>query len=216
MTNNQSLITGFMQHIVVAITGASGSIYGVRLVEELLKADCRVTLLVTRSGLDVLNYETGLDLSGSVAERREQLRARFDAPERLDHYDEDDLFAPVASGSAAPDAMVVCPCSMGTAGRIAAGLANNLVERVADVALKERRELLLVPRETPFNRIHLENLLRLDQAGARILPAMPAFYHRPQSIDELVDFLVGKILDNLRIPHRLFPRWGEGSATAKD
>ena len=205
-----------MQHIVVAITGASGSIYGVRLVEELLKADCRVTLLVTRSGLDVLNYETGLDLSGSVAERREQLRARFDAPEWLDHYDEDDLFAPVASGSSAPDAMVICPCSMGTAGRIAAGLANNLVERVADVALKERRELLLVPRETPFNRIHLENLLRLDQAGARILPAMPAFYHRPQSIDELVDFLVGKILDNLRIPHRLFPRWGEGSATAKD
>lgn len=205
-----------MPHIVVAITGASGSIYGLRLVEELLKADCRVTLLITRSGFDVLRYETGLDLSGPVEQRREKLRARFGDAALLDHYDEDDLFAPVASGSSAADAVVVCPCSMGTAGRIAAGLANNLVERVADVALKERRELLLVPRETPFNRIHLENLLRLDQAGARILPAMPAFYHRPRSIDELVDFLVGKILDNLRIPHRLFPRWGEGSATAKD
>lgn len=205
-----------MPHIVVAITGASGSIYGLRLVEELLKADCRVTLLVTRSGFDVLRYETGLDWNGTVAEQREEMRARFGGSALLDHFAEDDLFAPVASGSAAPDAVVVCPCSMGTAGRIAAGLANNLVERVADVALKERRPLLLVPRETPFNRIHLENLLRLDQAGARILPAMPAFYHRPSSIDELVDFLVGKILDNLRIPHRLFPRWGEDSATAKD
>ena len=205
-----------MQHIAVAITGASGSIYGVRLVEELLKADCRVTLLVTRSGFDVLRYETGLDWNGTVEQRREGMFARFGAAALLDYYAEDDLFAPVASGSAAPDAVVICPCSMGTAGRIAAGLANNLVERVADVALKERRELLLVPRETPFNRIHLENLLRLDQAGAHILPAMPAFYHRPRSIDDLVDFLVGKILDNLRIPHRLFPRWGEVSATAKD
>lgn len=205
-----------MKHIVVAITGASGSIYGLRLVEELLQADCRVTLLVTRSGFDVLRYETGLAWNGTVEEQREGMRARFGGSALLDHFAEDDLFAPVASGSSAPDAMVICPCSMGTAGRIAAGLANNLVERVADVALKERRTLLLVPRETPFNRIHLENLLRLDQAGARILPAMPAFYHRPRSIDELVDFLVGKILDNLRIPHRLFSRWGEGGATAKD
>ncbi|MDY0269173.1 UbiX family flavin prenyltransferase [Trichloromonas sp.] len=205
-----------MQHIVVAITGASGSIYGVRLVEELLKSDCRVTLLVTRSGFDVLSYETGLDLSGTVAERRGKMRARFGDAALLDHYDENDLFAPIASGSAVSDGMVICPCSMGTAGRIAAGLANNLVERVADVVLKERRELLLVPRETPFNRIHLENLLRLDQAGARILPAMPAFYHRPQSIDELVDFLVGKILDNLRLPHRLFSRWGDDATTTKE
>lgn len=204
-----------MKHIVVAITGASGSTYGVRLIEELLKADCRVTLLVTRSGVDVLRYETGLDWNGTVEQQREGIRAHFGATALLDSFAEDDLFAPVASGSAAPDAVVICPCSMGTVGRIAAGLANNLVERVADVALKERRQLLLVPRETPFNRIHLENLLRLDQAGAQILPAMPAFYHRPRSIDELVDFLIGKILDNLRIPHRLFPRWGEGGAAAK-
>ncbi len=198
-----------MKQIVVAITGASGSVYGVRLVEELLKARCRVALLLTRSGLDVLRYETGLDWQGTVSERLEQMRATFAADSLLEHYGEDDLFAPVASGSSAPDAMVICPCSMGTAGRIAAGLGSNLVERVADVALKERRELILVPRETPFNRIHLENLLRLSQAGAHILPAMPAFYHKPQTIDELVDFVVGKVLDSLHIKHRLFQRWGE-------
>lgn len=197
-----------MKHLVVAITGASGSIYGIRLVEELLRAECRVTLLLTPAGLDVLCYETGLAWNGTVAERQEQMRSYFGAGELLQHYAEGDLFAPVASGSSAPDAVVICPCSMGTTGRLAAGLGSNLVERVADVALKERRELILVPRETPFNRIHLENLLRLSQAGAHILPAMPAFYHRPQSIAELVDFVVGKILDSLHLQHRLFQRWG--------
>ncbi len=198
-----------MKQIVVAITGASGSVYGVRLVEELLKAQCRVSLLLTRSGLDVLRYETGLAWNGTVSERLAQMRDYFGADSRLEHYGEDDLFAPVASGSSAPDAVVVCPCSMGTAGRIAAGLGSNLVERVADVALKERRELILVPRETPFNQIHLENLLRLSQAGAHILPAMPAFYHRPQTIDELVDFVVGKVLDAVGVEHQLFTRWGQ-------
>jgi 4-hydroxy-3-polyprenylbenzoate decarboxylase len=198
-----------MRQIVVAITGASGSVYGVRLVEELLRSECRVSLLLTRSGLDVLRYETGLVWDGTVAERRQQMRDYFSADSRLEHYGEDDLFAPVASGSSAPDAVVICPCSMGTAGRISAGLGSNLVERVADVALKERRELILVPRETPFNQIHLKNLLCLSQAGALILPAMPAFYHRPQTIDELVNFVVGKILDSLHIKHQLFHRWGE-------
>ncbi len=198
-----------MKHIVVAITGASGSVYGVRLVEELLRAQCRVSLLLTRAGLEVLNYETGLDWTGTVSKRLEQMRATFGADSRLEHYGEDNLFAPVASGSSAPDAVVVCPCSMGTAGRIAAGLGSNLVERVADVALKERRDLILVPRETPFNQIHLENMLRLSKAGAHILPAMPAFYHRPQTIDELVDFVVGKVLDALKVEHQLFTRWGQ-------
>lgn len=199
-----------MKQIVVAITGASGSIYGVRLVEELLKASCRVTLLATRCGFDVLAHETGLNWNGTLTERLARMRDYFGADTRLEHYSEDDLFAPVASGSSAPDAVVICPCSMGTAGRIAAGLASNLVERVADVALKERRDLILVPRETPFNRIHLENLLRLAQAGAHILPAMPAFYHRPRTIDDLVTFVVGRILDSLKISHHLFHRWGEG------
>lgn len=198
-----------MKHIVVAITGASGSVYGVRLVEELLRAQCRVSLLLTRAGLEVLNYETGLDWTGTVSKRLEQMRATFGADSRLEHYGEDNLFAPVASGSSAPDAVVVCPCSMGTAGRIAAGLGSNLVERVADVALKERRDLILVPRETPFNQIHLENMLRLSKAGAHILPAIPAFYHRPQTIDELVDFVVGKVLDALKVEHQLFTRWGQ-------
>ncbi len=199
-----------MKQIVVAITGASGSIYGLRLVEELLGAGCRVTLLLSRSGLEVLRYETGLEWEGSASARKQLMRDYFGGSTRLDHYDVDDLFAPVASGSSAPDAVVIAPCSMGTAGRIAAGLGSNLVERVADVALKERRELLLLPRETPLNQIHLENLLRLSRAGAQILPAMPAFYHRPKTVEDLVDFVVGKTLDALRIEHQLFQRWGEG------
>jgi 4-hydroxy-3-polyprenylbenzoate decarboxylase len=121
----------------------------------------------------------------------------------------DDFWAGAASGSAAADAMIIVPCSMGTLGRVAAGLSGNLLERAADVMLKERRPLLLVPRETPFNNIHLENLLRLSQSGAVILPAMPGFYHGPQTIEDLVDFVVGKILDQLDVQHSLFIRWGE-------
>ena len=198
-----------MKQIVVAITGASGSIYGLRLTEELLRADCRVSLLLTKSGLDVLRYETGLEWEGTTSARKQLMRDYFGGSRKLEHYDEKDLFAPIASGSSAPDAVVVCPCSMGTAGRIAAGMSENLIERAADVALKERRDLILVPRETPFNQIHLENLLALSRAGAHILPAMPAFYHRPKKIEELVDFVVGKILDSLGVEHKLFQRWGE-------
>lgn len=195
------------QHIVVGITGASGAIYGVRLIEELLTAGCRVTLLLTEAGRQVLGFETGLALPSELAERRRVLAERFSG--KLEHLGLDDFFAPVASGSSAPDAVVICPCSMGTAGRIAAGLSDNLLERVADVALKERRPLLLVPRETPFNQLHLENLLRLSRAGAQILPAMPGFYQQPQSLDDLVNFVVGKLLDQLGIEHALFKRWGE-------
>lgn len=198
-----------MKQIVVAITGASGSIYGLRLVQELLRSGRRVTLLLSKSGLEVLRYETGLEWQGSAAELQQQMREHFGAGEALRHFAADDLFAPVASGSSAPDAVVIAPCSMGTAGRIAAGISDNLIERVADVALKERRELLLLPRETPLNQIHLQNLLRLSQAGAQIVPAMPAFYHRPATLAELVDFMVGKLLDCLHIEHQLFPRWGE-------
>jgi 4-hydroxy-3-polyprenylbenzoate decarboxylase len=201
-----------MKQIVVAITGASGSIYGLRLTEELLRSGCRVVLLLTKSGLDVLRYETGLEWEGTTSERKGLMRDYFGGSRKLEHYGEGDLFAPIASGSSAPDAVVVAPCSMGTAGRIAAGLGSNLIERVADVALKERRELILVPRETPFNQVHLENLLRLSRAGAHILPAMPAFYHRPKKVENLVDYVVGKILDSLKIQHRLFQRWGEDGA----
>jgi len=197
-----------MSHYVVGITGASGSIYGLRLVEELLAAGGEVNLLLTNAGRQVTAFETGLELPEAFAERSAALQSYFRAHPHFAHVALDNFFAPVASGTAAPDAVVICPCSMGTAGRIAAGLSENLLERVADVALKERRELILVPRETPFNQIHLENLLRLSRAGAHILPAMPGFYQRPQSVAEMVNFVVGKVLDSLQIEHQLFKRWG--------
>ncbi|HEX9779029.1 MAG TPA: flavin prenyltransferase UbiX [Geopsychrobacteraceae bacterium] len=198
-----------MKHFVVGITGASGSIYGLRLIEELLKNGQRVSVLLSNAGRQVLAYETGLQLAQDPADCLRQLRRHFAAAEELQHYADNDFFAPLASGSSAADAVIICPCSMGTAGRIAAGLSDSLLERVADVALKEQKQLLLVPRETPFNRIHLENLLRLCKAGAQILPAMPAFYQQPQTVAELVDFVVGKTLDNLGIAHQLFQRWGD-------
>ncbi len=198
-----------MNKIVVGITGASGSIYGLRLIAELLAADHQVSVLLTNAGRQVTAFETGLDLADDAPECQAQLQKYVDSTSRLQYYAIDDFFAPVASGSSAPDAVVICPCSMGTAGRIAAGLSDNLLERAADVALKERRQLVLVPRETPFNQIHLENLLRLAQAGATILPAMPGFYHQPQTLEDLVSFVVGKILDTLGVPHQLFKPWGD-------
>jgi 4-hydroxy-3-polyprenylbenzoate decarboxylase len=201
-----------MKHVLVAITGASGSVYGLRLTAELLRAGCRVSLLLSEPGRQVLNYETSLGWSAERGARQQQVRDYF-ASRQVVCLDDADLFAAEASGSSAPDAMVICPCSMGSAGRVAAGLSATLLERAADVMLKERRPLLVVPRETPLSVIHLDNLLRLARAGAVIIPAMPAFYHAPQTIDELVAFVVGKVLDQLGIGHELFKRWGgEGSA----
>lgn len=196
-----------MKIIVVGITGASGAIYGLRLIEELLHAGYRVAVLLTDAGRQVVAFETGLQLPLDHDACRVALRDHFSAAQNLEYYPINDFFAGVASGSSAPDAVVICPCSMGTVGRIAGGLSGNLLERVADVALKENRPLVLVPRESPFNQIHLENLLRLSKAGARILPAMPGFYHKPQSLAELVDFVVGKTLDSLGVDHQLFTRW---------
>lgn len=199
-----------MRHITVAITGASGSIYGVRLIEELLKANCKVSLILTSAGLEVLRYETGLEWEGiSSAEMQALVRDYYGGTTQLIFYGEKEMFAPMASGSSAPQAMVIIPCSMGTLGRIAGGISGNLLERTADVILKERRDLIIVPRETPLNAIHLENLLKLSRAGAHILPAMPAFYHRPKTLDDQVNFVIGKVLDSLHIDHSLFPRWGE-------
>jgi len=197
-----------MNNFVVGITGASGSIYGLRLIEELLRAQKQVSVLLSNAGRQVLSFETGLQLAEKPVDCQRQFRNRFDAGDELRYYAINDFFAPIASGSSAPDALVICPCSMGTVGRIAAGLSDSLLERVADVILKERKQLLLVPRETPFNQLHLQNLLRLSQAGAQILPAMPAFYQKPQSVEDLVDFVVGKVLDSLGIEHKLFKRWG--------
>lgn len=195
------------RQFVIAITGASGSVYGLRLVRELLRAGARVSLILTSAGLQVLRHETGLDWSEDIKKQRLQVQEYF-ASIAIECLANNDFLDGAASGSAAADAMIVIPCSMGSAGRIAAGLSSNLLERAADVMLKERRPLILVPRETPFNTIHLENLLRLSRAGAVVLPAMPGFYHGPETIDDLVDFVVGKVLDVLDIEHTLFARWG--------
>ena len=194
--------------IVLAITGASGGPYAVRLLEALVAAERPVWLLVSSHGWRLLHTETGLDTL-------EALRARVGA-ERWDAcvtvYDDADRGARPASGSARSAGMIVCPCSMGTLSAIAAGSSRSLVERSADVALKERRKLVLVPRETPLSAIHLENMLRLTQAGATILPAMPGFYNRPRDIGDLVDFVVARVLDHIGVEHRLGHRWGDSPA----
>lgn len=190
---------------LLAITGASGSIYGLRLTEELLRGGHQVTLVASQSGLEVCRFETGVTLANV-----ELLVQHWQLPEAdLTIRAADDLWAPEASGSAAPDAMIVAPCSMGTLGRIAAGISGNLIERAADVMLKESKPLLLVPRETPFSAIHLENLLKLSRCGARIIPAMPAFYQKPETVEDLVNFVVGKVLDQLGVEQHLFTRWGD-------
>lgn len=197
------------RHVVVAITGASGAAYGLKLSEALLRAGARLTLLLTPAGQMVVREECGLDWEGDEATLSRRLRAHFQAGEgELAFYAGDNLMAPIASGSSAPDAMVVCPCSMGTLARIAHGNAGNLLERCADVMIKERRTLVIVPRETPLSEIHLENMLRLARMGVRMIPPMPAFYHHPRSIDDLVGFVAGKVLDALGIAHDLYERWG--------
>jgi flavin prenyltransferase len=196
------------RHFALALTGASGAVYGLRVVEELLRAGARVSLLISDAGFAVLKEECGLDWRGA-ASVAEELERYFSCPGgELRYYAQDDFFAPIASGSSAPDAMVIVPCSMGTLSRISSGNSGNLLERSADVMLKEGRPLVLVPRETPLNAIHLEHMLKLARLGVRIVPAMPAFYQHPESLDDLVSFVVGKVLDSIGVPHSLFQRWG--------
>ena len=197
--------------ICLALTGASGMPYGLRLLECLLAAGCRVQLLYSQAAQVVARQELDLDLPSRPAEARNRLLARFPTVdgEKLQVFGREEWFAPVASGSNPPDAMVVCPCTMGTLAAIAHGLSDNLIERAADVVLKEGRKLILVPRETPFSTIHLENMLQLARAGAVILPPSPGFYQHPESVQDIVDFVVARILDQLRVPHALMRRWGE-------
>ena len=196
--------------ICLAFTGASGMPYGVRLLECLLAAGCRVQLLYSHVAQIVARQEMALELPGRPAEAEAFFKARFAGlPGTLAVFGREEWFAPVASGSNPPDAMIVCPCTMGTLAAIAQGLASNLIERAADVALKEGRKLVLVPRETPFSAIHLENMLRLARAGAVILPPNPGFYHPPQRIDDLVDFVVARLLDQVGVAHSLMARWGD-------
>ena len=184
--------------------------YGIRLLECLLESGCRVQLLYSQVAQIVARQELTLELPSQPSETQAYFRKLYAAlPGIIEVYGRENWFAPVASGSNAPDAMVVCPCTMGTLASIAQGLASNLIERAADVVLKENRKLILVPRETPFSAIHLENMLRLSRAGAVILPPNPGFYHRPEHVDDLVDFVVARILDQLGIDHALSARWGK-------
>ncbi len=197
--------------ITLAFTGASGMPYGLRVLECLLKADCRVWLTYSPAAQVVAKQECDLVLPTQPREATRLLSQRYGAREgQLTVFGREDWMAPMASGSNAADAMAICPCTMGTLGAIAGGLADNLIERAADVMLKERRPLVLVPRETPLSAIHLENMLKLARAGATIVPPAPGFYDHPQTLADLVDFVVARVLDQLHVPHELGPRWGEG------
>jgi 4-hydroxy-3-polyprenylbenzoate decarboxylase len=199
-----------MTRITLALTGASGMAYGLRLLECLLRGGHQVDLLISQAARVVARQELDIQLPAGTGEIAAMLDARYAGHSgRLAVYGKEEWFAPAASGSNPAAAMVVCPCTMGTLAAIAQGLADNLIERAADVMLKEKRPLILVPRETPFSLIHLRNMTALAEAGATILPANPGFYHRPERVEQVVDFIVARVLDHLAIPHNLMPRWGE-------
>lgn len=189
-----------MKKIVIGITGASGSIYAKRMIEVLVQQGILVHVIATEKGRQVFRYELSLDLATWITE----LNITYPNVKLENHQN---LFAGVASGSHGFDAVIILPCSMGTLAEISHGLSRNLLTRAADVALKEGRKLIIVPRETPFNTIHLENMTRLSKVGATIIPAMPGFYHHPKTMDDLINFVVGKILSYLNIEHNLFKSW---------
>ncbi|SHF05552.1 4-hydroxy-3-polyprenylbenzoate decarboxylase [Microbulbifer donghaiensis] len=201
----------FDKTVTLAMTGASGAQYGLRLLQCLLAANVRVWLLLSDAARVVIDTETDCQLpEGDEDELQRFLDDRFGAAAgQLKVFGKRDWFSPVASGTGAPASMVICPASGGTLSAIACGASNNLIERAADVALKERRQLILVPREAPYSEIHLENMLKLTRMGAMILPASPGFYQRPQSLQDLVDFVVARLLDQLGVEQELLPNWGE-------
>jgi len=193
-------------NVFLGITGASGAPYAARLLDSLVAADVKVGLCASSAGLEVVATE----LYGDPDLDRDEVLRRFVGDRAgVTVHAPDDWRAPYASGSAKVDAYVICPCSMGTAGTIASGTMSNLIHRAASVAIKEGRKLIVVPRETPLSDIHLENLLRLRRAGAVVLMAAPGFYNAPQSIDDLIEFVVGRCLDQLEIENRLTKRWGQ-------
>ncbi len=200
-----------LRTITLAITGASGAQYGLRLLECLLAANCHVYLLLSRAAEIVINTETDMALPEQDLTLQQALFEDLypNAKENLTLLAKEDWFSPVASGSSSPASMVICPASGGTLSAIANGASNNLIERAADVALKERRQLILVPRETPYSQVHLENMLKLTQMGAVVLPASPGFYSKPQTLNDMIDFIVARVLDQIGLPQQLMPRWGE-------
>ena len=198
----------FDRSITLAMTGASGAQYGLRLLECLVQANCQIQFLISEAARVVVETETELTLPGDEA-LEDFLTLNFDAePDQILVNTSRDWFSPVASGSAAPRSMVICPASGGTISAIACGASNNLIERAADVVIKAKQQLIVVPRETPLSELHLENLLKLARLGVTVMPAMPGFYQNPQTIDDLVDFLVARLLDHLNIEQSLLPRWG--------
>ena len=197
------------QAVALAMTGASGAVYGLRLLECLIQAQQQVYLMLSAPAQVVIGMETDLKLPGRPAEIEDTLASLYKTrPGQLTVFGREQWTAPVASGSSAPRAMVVCPCTSGTLSSIAQGGSDDLLERAADVVLKEGRKLILVHREMPVSVIHLENMLKLARMGVTIMPANPGFYHQPQTIVDLVDFVVARILDHLDVEHTLGPRWG--------
>lgn len=203
--------------ITVALTGASGMPYGLKLIETLVQNHAKIYLLYSQAAQIVAKQELDLSLPSRATDAAQWFTEHYGAQEgQITGFGREEWFAPVASGSNPPDAMVVCPCSMGTLAAIAMGLSDNLIERAADVVMKEGRKLVLVPREMPFSTLHLENMLKLSRMGVVILPPNPGFYHHPQTIEDLVDFVVARILDQIGIPHQLGPRWGDEPAMLAD
>jgi 4-hydroxy-3-polyprenylbenzoate decarboxylase len=196
--------------ILIAVTGASGSAYALRLGQALIAAGVGADFIFSKAALLVLATETQLTLPAKPQAQARELQKYFGCGEDdVRVYGREDWMAPWASGSGQPGPVVICPCSTGTLSAVATGASNNLTERAADVALKERRKLILVPRETPFSEIHLTNMLTLTRMGATVMPACPGFYHEPRSINDLIDFIVARILNQLGIDHKLMPLWGE-------
>jgi 4-hydroxy-3-polyprenylbenzoate decarboxylase len=199
----------FDKQITLAFTGASGAPYGLRLLETLISTNYQVFLLISSAARVVLATEEDLKVPASPDAATALFSERFAAKEgQIRVFGKDEWFSPVASGSAAPKQMVVCPCSTGTLSAISTGKSDNLIERAADVVIKERGQLILVPREMPLSTIHLEHMLKLSQMQVTIMPAAPGFYHQPKSIQDLVDFVVARILDHIGVDQTLMPRWG--------
>ena len=202
-------MSGVQKRVTVAITGASGVQYGLRLIECLVNADAQVFVMVSKAAQVVIATETELKLPAQAAAMEQFLTVLYQAKEgQIKVFGKEDWMSPVASGSGAPSSMVVCPCSAGALSAIAVGASNNLIERAADVALKERRQLILVPRESPYSAIHLEHMLKLTQMGVTIMPASPGFYHKPQSVSDMVDFVVARVLDHLDVEQNMIEKWG--------
>ena len=196
-----------MKSFIVAITGASGSIYGIRLIEGLLKSKHKVYLVISKQAFSIIKIETGINWTGNTASEIEKKIQKYFSSKNIKYYSENNLSAPFSSGSFITDGMFVVPCSMKTLSGIANGYANSLIERAADVMLKEGRRLILSPREMPFSAVHLENMLKLARLGVKIIPPIPAFYHKPKNIKDIIDFVVGKILDSAEVRHNIFKRW---------